>query len=360
MGTADRGAVLILAFLALFPACEELTADRLIAIPAAEFTDGRDWPPSLPLYLKAGGGNINGINRRLQELQLDTDPVHVGSASCHHGPPITSPVFLEARAFYTGSEIGVEVRWEDPTEDTAPKAWVRTADGWALGEGDQDGIAILWSRTGGTFGCQEACHMSDFSLRAGELIDLRAMFLEKEGDWEEAWVWKPSEGAQALLLGKDGFVSHDSGRAYRTLNSAVAADSSLRPEARRAGTFGPGDRPLYGEGGTPPDTGDLKAPAYLFSGKKGGGGLVSFAERTGEGWGVVFRRALDAGEGRQAFRPGGRYRFGLAVFDATSTDHHLVRDTQLLELFVPPEAPPPAGEGGDDPGDGHRDEGGIF
>jgi hypothetical protein len=50
---------------------------------------------------------------------------------------------------------------------------------------------------------------------------------------------------------------------------------------------------------------------------------------------VVFSRRLEAGEGRQAFRPGERYRFGVALFDGTSTNHHIVRDTQFLDLVLP-------------------------
>jgi len=239
---------------------------------------------------------------------------------------------IETRGYYTEEEIHLEVRWEDPTVDTEPRRWEKTEKGWLLGDGDQDGIAILWSRGGGSFGCQEACHMSDFTLRQGELIDLRSMRMAREEEWEEAWVWKPSQGGQALILDSGGFRLPGSEEPYRRLNSAMAVDDSLSPEARRAGTFAPGDRPLEDGGGRAADRGTVTAPAYLFGGSGEKGGLSVRAERKSDGWHVVFSRALAAGARRQSFRSGETYRFGMAVFDGTSIDHHLVRDTQTLEL----------------------------
>jgi len=318
--------------------CGEVRVDRLFALHLSRAPDESDWSATLPLPLKSGGGSIHGTNARLAELELDTDAVHLGSASCHHGPPITSPVPVEARAYYTDRELFLDVRWEDPTGDTLPKAWERGPAGWRLGAADEDGIAILWSRTAGPFGCQEACHMRDFAIRQGELVDERAMFLVDQGDWEETWVWKPAQGGQALTLGLQGFVT-SRGATYRTLNSVAANDPTLTPEARRAGTFGPEDRPLSDAAGRPLSTGAAGAPAYLYA-ENAGGGLSTVAERTKRGWRVIFARALEAGSGRQAFRPGESYRFGVAVFDATSINHHIVRDTKTLQLVAP--APRPA------------------
>jgi hypothetical protein len=335
VATGRRGALLLLCAWLLAPAaCERIRIDTLYALRLDAAPGRAAWDAALMLPLKAGGGNLNGPNRRLAELALDTDAVHVGSASCHHGPPITSPVRLQARASYTERDLHVELRWEDETADTRPRAWRKGPGGWALDDADEDGIAILWTRAAGGFGCQEACHMSDFALRQGELIDLRAMLMAEEGAWEEAWVWKPSRGAQALRLGHEGFRTVE-GEVYRTVNSVAAVDPALRPEARRAGTFGPGDRPRDDGRGRAPDAAAVGAPAYLYS-SGGSGGLTALAERTRGGWRVVFTRALEAGEGRQNFLPGERHRFGVAVFDATATNHHIVRDTQTLELVAQP------------------------
>jgi hypothetical protein len=323
--------------------CVEVPVDRLFALRLSRPPDEQAWSATLPLPLKSGGGSIHGTNPRLSELELDADAVHLGSASCHHGPPISSPVPGEARAFYTDRALFLDVRWEDPTEDTAPKAWEKGPAGWRLGEGDEDGIAILWSRTAGPFGCQEACHMRDFSIRQGELVDERAMFLVNEGDWEETWIWKPSQGAQALTLGPRGFLT-SGGETYRTLNSATAFDATLTPEARRAGTFGPEDRPLSDAAGHPLASAATRAPAYRYAANADGGGLTAVAERTRRGWRVVFTRALETGARRQAFRAGESYHFGVAVFDATSVNHHIVRDTKTLLLVQPPSSPPPAEE----------------
>jgi hypothetical protein len=314
--------------------CVQAPVDRLFALRLAHAPTERAWSATLPLPLKSGGGAIHGTNARLAELELDTDAVHLGSASCHHGPPITSPVFAEARAFYTDRELFLEVRWEDPTDDTAPRAWERGPTGWRLGDADQDGIAILWSRTAGPFGCQEACHMRDFSIRQGELVDLRAMFLVNQGDWEETWIWKPTQGAQALTLGPSGFLTSH-GDIYRTLNSTAAFDPALTPEARRAGTFGPEDRPLSDAARRPLSEVAASAPAFHYAENAGGGGLTAVAERTSRGWRVVFTRSLEAGPGRQAFLPGESYHFGVAIFDATSVNHHIVRDTKTLQLVAP-------------------------
>jgi len=323
--------------------CVDVRVDRLFALHLAHAPVERTWSATLPLPLKSGGGSIHGTNARLAELELDTDAVHLGSASCHHGPPITSPVFAEARAFYTDRELFLEVRWEDITDDTVPKVWERSPAGWRLGDADQDGIAILWSRTAGPFGCQEACHMRDFSIRQGELVDQRAMYLVNQGDWEETWIWKPTQGAQALTLGPRGFLT-SRGETYRTLNSAAAFDPALTPEARRAGTFGPEDRPLGDAAGRPLSDAATGAPAYRYAENAGGGGLTAVAERTSRGWRVVFTRNLEAGPGRQAFLPGESYHFGVAIFDATSVNHHIVRDTKTLQLVAPLPKPSFVGE----------------
>jgi len=178
--------------------------------------------------------------------------------------------------------------------------------------------------------------MSDFSLRQGEVVDLRGMRMARAGEWEEAWIWKAAQGSRALILDSSGFTTAGGERVtYRRLNSTVAADTSLPAEARRAGTFGPGDSPgvIGNDGGNAEEYGT--APAYLYDGEDGGGGLTAHSERRGRGWRVVFSRGLEAREERQTFRPGERYRFGVAVFDATSTNHHIVRDTQVLDLVLP-------------------------
>jgi hypothetical protein len=325
----------------LLVSCVEVPIDRLFALHLTRPPDARTWSGTLPLSLKSGGGTIHGANARLAELELDTDAVHLGSASCHHGPPITSPVPAAARAFYTDRELFVEVRWDDPTEDRTPLAWSRGPAGWRLGEGDEDGIAILWSRTAGPFGCQEACHMRDFAIRQGELVDSRSMFLVKKEDWEETWIWKPAEGAQALTLGQGGFMT-SRGELYRTLNSVAASDPALSPEARRAATFGPGDHPLSDVAGRPLPPGATGAPAYRYAENPDRGGLSAVAERTRRGWRVVFTRAREAGPRRQEFRPGESYHFGVAIFDANSTNHHIARDTKTLQLVVPTAQAPPA------------------
>lgn len=181
--------------------------------------------------------------------------------------------------------------------------------------------------------------MRDFSIRQGELVDLRAMFLADPGDWEETWIWKPSQGAQALTLGPRGFVT-SRGDIYRTLNSTAAFDPSLTPEARRAGTFAPDDRPLSDAAGAPLPPGAANAPAFRYAENPGGGGLSAAAARTRRGWRVVFTRNLAAGPGRQAFAPGQSHHFGVAIFDATSVNHHIVRDTKTLQLVVPPAKAP--------------------
>lgn len=318
----------------LLPACTRVKADRLYALPAGGGGIA-GVVTALPLELKAGGGHVGGALGRFTDLDVDTDAVHKVSASCHHGPPITNPVPVEVRAFYDQSRLFLEVTWRDRTADRVPLRWERSGSGWRLGDADEDGVAILWSGGAGKFGCQEACHMSDFAVRAGTVIDLRAMYLVEPGAWEEAWVWKSAGGARELLLGNHGFVTIPGGEVYRKLNSVAAADESLRPGARRAGAFGAEDRPRWDVAGGPLPPGAQTAPAYLYAPREEAGLLSASAERRSRGWRVLFSRPLDAGPGRQSFRRGERYRFGLAIFDSTSTDHHLVRDAHVLEVAIP-------------------------
>ena len=123
------------------------------------------------------------------------------------------------------------------------------------------------------------------------------------------------------------------------MNSRAAADTSLGIEARHARTFAQGDAPATDAAGGPLTAASREAPAVRW-GPPGGSLVEARAGRTRRGWRVVFSRPLAPGAGREAFLPGQRYRFGLAVFDGTSVNHHVVRDTQSFELVVPAAAPP--------------------
>jgi hypothetical protein len=334
---ALRAAALALAFGAVLAAgCGRIEVDRVYAVRLAAPPGDAQWEIAVPRYVKAGGGNVHGRSAAAAGLELDTDAVHGAAASCHHGPPVTHAVPVEVRAWYTDAELWVDVRWADPTEDRTPRAWRRGPEGWAPDAGDEDGVALLWGRDAGRFGCQEACHESDFTVRGGSLVDVRSMFLAKEGAREEAWVWKPSLGGRELILDHGGFRT-PAGVSYRTVNSRVAADAALEPEVRRAGAFGRGDAPLFDAEGRPVTAALASAPAARWA-PPGGELVTARARRTGTGWRVVFSRPLDPGGGRESFRPGGTYRFGLAIFDGTAVNHHVARDTQLLDLVIP--APP--------------------
>jgi hypothetical protein len=277
---------------------------------------------------------VHGRLPVLAGLELDTDAVHGASASCHHGPPVTHPTPVQLRAYYTGENLYLDVRWEDATEDRLPRSWKRTPDGWEIAPDDEDGVAILWSRGSGRFGCQEACHQSDFAVRGGSLVDVRSMFLAKEGAREEAWVWKPSLGGRQLLIDRTGFLT-PAGVPYSAVNSRVANNQALGPEARRAGMFGKQDAPLTDGEGNPVSAATPAAPASRWAPAGGENRVTARAERWRRGWRVVFTRPLAAGGGTMSFRPGERYRFGVAIFDGTSVNHHVVRDSQIFEVVAP-------------------------
>jgi hypothetical protein len=319
------------------PGCEKVEADRLYAVRLAEPPAAENWEEGVPLELKAGGGNAHGRESALPRLDPETDPVHAASASCHHGPPVSDPVPLEIRAYYDDANLYLEVRWEDATPDTTPRLWRKGEEGWAVTDDEGDGLAILWSRYPGQYGCQEACHVDDWAVRGGSLVDVRHMYLTEKGAWEEAWVWKAAGGTRDLILGEKGFLTV-AGEPYRAVNSIVARDESLSPEIRMAKTFGAGDGPAVsvadGSGRLPAENAE-SAAAYLWGGEGAELLLKVRGERWEKGWRVLFSRRLDAGEGRQDFRPGGEYRFGVALFDNTSLDHHIVRDTQFFTLVVP-------------------------
>jgi hypothetical protein len=253
---------------------------------------------------------------------------------------VTHPITVEARAWYTPERLWLDLRWEDATADRAPRSWRRAAagQGWEIAPDDEDGVAVIWTRVGGRFGCQEACHQADFAVQSGSLVDVRAMFTAEGAPREEAWVWKPSLGGRELFLEHGGFVT-PAGEPYRVVNSRAAADITLGPEARRARIFGKDDGPVADASGRPVTDAVTGVSAARWA--EPGGGLVDArAERTRRGWRVVFSRPLAAGEGRETFRPGERYRFGLAVFDGTSVNHHVVRDTQTFHMVLPAAVPP--------------------
>jgi len=325
------GGFVLLSFLLLpsFIACQKVDVDRLYAVRLEAAPVAANWEEGVPLELKAGGGNIQGKGLPLTGLDPETDPVHKASASCHHGPPVTDPVLMEARAYYDAENLYIEVRWEDLTADVTARSWRRTGGEWAVTDDEGDGLAIIWSRYPGQFGCQEACHVDDWTVRGGSLVDVRHMYLAEKGAWEESWVWKAAEGTGEMILGESGFVT-TGGEPYRSVNSGIARDDSLSPEIRRARTFGGGDGPAV----LPGDDADA-APAYLWGKGPERPLLQVLGERREKGWRVVFSRPLDAGPGRQTFRPGEEYRFGVAVFDNTGLDHHIVRDTQIFRLVLP-------------------------
>jgi hypothetical protein len=314
-------------------ACSRVEPDAVYAVRLAAPPGPAAWDLAMPRLVKAGGGSVHGRQPVLAGLELDTDAVHGASASCHHGPPVTHPTPVELRAYRTDRDLYLEVRWEDATADRAPRSWKRTGAGWDIALDDEDGIAVIWSRGEGRYGCQEACHQSDFTVRGGSLVDVRSMFLAEEGVREEAWVWKPSLGGRQLLVDRSGFVTPD-GAPYRTVNSRVLSDARLGPEARRAGLFGKEDAPLTDAGGGPLAAA-VSAPANRWAPAGAGNRVTATGERWRRGWRVVFTRSLAPGEDPAPFRPGARPRFGVAIFDGTSVNHHVVRDAQTLALVEP-------------------------
>jgi len=325
----------IAAFLVFSASCARIDVDAVYAVRLAAPPTDAAWDLAMPRLVKAGGGSVHGRQPVLAGLELDTDAVHGASASCHHGPPVTHPITVEARAWYTPERLWLDLRWEDTTADRSPRSWRRASagQGWEIAPDDEDGVAIIWTKAGGRFGCQEACHQADFTVRSGSLVDVRSMFTAAGAPREEAWVWKPSLGGRELFLERGGFVT-PAGEPYRVVNSLASGDTTLGPEARRARIFGRDDGPATDAGGRPVTDTVTDAPAVRWA-PPGGSLVEARAERLRRGWRVTFSRPLAPGEGREGFRPGERYRFGLAVFDGTSVNHHVVRDTQTFQLLVP-------------------------
>jgi hypothetical protein len=325
---------LVIASVFLAASCSRIEVDAVYAVRLDAPPTEAAWDLAMPRLVKAGGGGVHGRLPVLAGLELDTDAVHGASPSCHHGPPVTHPTPVQLRSYYTDRDLYLDVRWEDATADRTPRSWTRTGGGWEIAPDDEDGVAILWSSGLGRFGCQEACHQSDFAVRGGSLVDVRSMFLAQEGVLEEVWVWKPSLGGRQLSIDRTGFKT-PAGAPYSTVNSQIAHDEALSPEARRAGMFGKQDAPLTDGEGKPLTPAARMAPASRWAPAEAGNRVTARAERWRRGWRVVFTQPLADGTGGVSFRPGERHRFGVAIFDGTSVNHHVVRDTQVIEIVAP-------------------------
>lgn len=319
--------LLVLLLTALLPACKEIPADRLYALPLAHPPTEADWERALPRTVVVKGGKVHRVEAI---ADIDEDTVHTTTASCHHGASLPDPLPVDVRAFYSGGDLYLRISWPDATRDDGMMEWSWDGKGWRNAGGVEDGLGLMWDagRRFPRFSCAVACHIRDFGVAGASFRASNRMQTARPGEWLDLWNWKARRTgrygfADDRWIDREGMRGDVPGEIFRE-------NSRARLAGGNALSFSPGDAPLVDAEGTPFGDGFLPAgttaPGYITERPTGGRGDVAASGRWERGrWTVVLRRPLDTGDPRDArFAPGDMQGvpFGLSVMDSTLNEHY--------------------------------------
>lgn len=335
-----RFLLLISMFCLLASGCRELGADKLSALHLDHVPTASDWHRALPRTVMVKGGREHKI---VNYPDIDSDTVHVTTASCHHGASLPDPIPVDMRAFYTDSDIYLRLSWPDATRDDSIMRWRFDGKVWHDEQTLEDGFGLMWDaeRKFPGFTCSYVCHIDDFGVSGDSFHARNKMRLAVKDAWTDLWHWKAERTgrlgfADDRTVDLEGMHGDLPGEIFRE-NSVAAShtDSDVLP-------FSEQDQPLVDADGLPPEerfhAAGSTAPGYLTEMPKGSRADIAASMNWENGrWTVILHRALKTSDPRDVvFVPGDTkgIPFGLAVMDHTLNEHYASTTQESLVLLA--------------------------
>ncbi len=330
---------LLAGLLAGLSGCDDIPADRTYALWLEQAPVDADWSRALPRVVSVRGGRPHKLR---SFTDIDEDTVHASTASCHHGARLPEPLPVEVRAFYTDSELFLQLSWEDATRDATMRDWRFDGETWQNDGAIEDGIGLLWDARGQfrDFTCAYACHIDDFGVSGSSFHASNKMRMAQENSWLDLWNWKAARTG-AFGFADDRYIDRN-GMHGDTPGELFTENSRAKREGGAELTpFAEGDRPVYDakrlpadEGFRPPGT---LAPGYLVERPVGGrADIRALAHHRHGRWTVTLRRKLQTGDPRDVvFVPGDEVgvSFGLSVMDHSLYEHYASVTRERLVLL---------------------------
>lgn len=332
--------LLTVSLLGILAGCDraDVDVDRLYALHLAAPPTASDWQRALPRKIVVRGGRVHKID---VFPDIDKDTVHTSTPSCHHGGAMPKPLDVEMRAFYTDSDLFLQLSWRDLTRDANMHQWQFNGEQWENNAALEDGFGLMWQppEDNRPFTCTLACHIENFGVADATFHASNRMKLADPDHWFDLWNWKADRTgrlgfADDRYLDDQGLHGDLPGELLRANSQLLSADPQAKP-------FGSEDRPVYdGEGqkiGKEFRPAGSLAPGWLVE-RPGGhrGDVKASAEWTDNRWTVVLRRSLDTGDRHDVRftpdQPQG-FAFGLSVMDHTLSEHYASRGSERLILL---------------------------
>jgi hypothetical protein len=334
----------VAALLLVAAGCRDVDGDRLYALRLDHAPTSTDWERALPRLVTVKGGQHHKLNPL---PDIDSDTVHVTTASCHHGATLPAPLSVDMRAFYTESDLFLRLSWPDATRDAAMRRGRFDGEAWQSSPVLEDGFGILWDgeRTFPRFTCSYACHIDNFGVSGANFHASNRMKLAQPGAWLDLWNWKAARTAR-LGFADDRFI--DATGMHGDVPGEIFRENSRnrRDAMPVEAIFAQGDAPLQDGEGLPVGKEfrpvGSEAPGYLTDRPLGGrADVAAYASFADGRWTVVLHRRLDTRDPHDVrFIPGDRagVPFGLSVMDNTLKEHYASVAEERLVLL------PTAGE----------------
>ena len=285
---------------------------------------------------------------RVEEGSMDPfDALWVGAPSLSVSlvPIATDPetpgvTEVALSAAFNDTDLWILAAWTDDTMNVGRNSWTWDGSTWVNNGGNEDRLGLMFGIAPPaefeTAGCFAACHTASEPNYMG--------FPEGSTNTTDLWYWKASRTAPASYADDQWVTVADlsaeevTGRQNDEKESGGYSDNRNEPGDGPAFTYSP--EALYGGALTPDSAVAVEGqelfwgqtvPGYVVSrpvGSRGDVEAASFYVRDVAGggrWFVVLHRALNTGNPDDAtLAPGNDYPFGVAVFNNTGGNHHMV------------------------------------